>query len=124
MVPRVVCASLEGWHGKATSILMLYFNARPIGFGDYKRNNLRASTMKMEKVIKILCFHIFRIYQYFLIIATLKSESKLREFSQMTCSFKVNPLDKAHTSAPTTQKQQDDTLKLYFLKVEVKARGY
>lgn len=52
--------------------------------------------MKMEKVIKILCFHIFRIYQYFLIIATLKSESKLREFSQMTCSFKVNPLDKAH----------------------------
>lgn len=52
--------------------------------------------MKMEKVIKILCFRIFRIYQYFLIIATLKSESKSREFSQMTCSLKVNLLDKAH----------------------------
>lgn len=79
--------------------------------------------MKMEKVIKILCFHIFRIYQYFLIIATLKSESKLREFSQMTCSFKVNLWIK-HTSAPTPKTQQYDTLKLYFIKVEVKGRGY
>jgi hypothetical protein len=57
-------ARLGGWHGKATSS----FKATSISFGGYKRNNLRASAMEMGKVIKILCFHIFRVYQYFLIM--------------------------------------------------------
>lgn len=41
-----------------------------------QKKQFKSICYEMGKVIKILCVHIFRIYQYFLIIVTLKSESE------------------------------------------------